>query len=371
MGTDDCVLWMKISRGAMRTVLAMACLSSLHKAYAQTGAFTNWPLGSSPSEVGERVANHFVQTPSPNKDGLWYQEICTWYGALQLADAKGDEALRTQLVARAAYLLRPEGKVRMPDRRHVDSEVVGALPLEVARQTKDEHYRALGLAFADRQWESPTPEGFTSETRYWIDDMYMITILQVQAYRVTGDRKYIDRAALEMGAYLDKLQQPNGLFYHAPDVPYFWGRGDGWMAAGMTELLRSLPVDHPARPRILAGYRKMMAGLIRYQAPDGMWHQLIDHPEAWPETSSTGMFTFALISGVKNGWLDEATYAMPARRGWLALVGYIDQNADVTSVCAGTDKENSLEHYMQRPRRTGDFHGQAPVLWIAAALLRP
>jgi len=55
--------------------------------------------------------------------------------------------------------------------------------------------------------------------------MYMLIIVQLQAYRATGDAKYLDRAALEMSVYLDKLQQPNGLFYHAPDVPFFWGRG--------------------------------------------------------------------------------------------------------------------------------------------------
>lgn len=41
--------------------------------------------------------------------------------------------------------------------------------------------------------------------------------------------------------YLDELQRPNGLFYHAPDVPYYWGRGNGWVAAGMAELLQCLP----------------------------------------------------------------------------------------------------------------------------------
>jgi rhamnogalacturonyl hydrolase YesR len=97
---------------------------------------------------------------------------------------------------------------------------------------------------------------------------------------------------------------------------------------------------------------------------------LIDHPEAWPETSSTGMFAFAMITGVKNGWLDEKTYAPAARRAWLALIGYIDQNADVTSVCEGTGKKNDLEYYLSRRRKTGDMHGQAPVLWCASALLR-
>jgi rhamnogalacturonyl hydrolase YesR len=228
----------------------------------------------------------------------------------------------------------------------------------------------MGKAIADRQWEQPTPEGLTPETRFWIDDMYMITALQVQAARATGDPVYLDRAALEMSAYLDKLQQANGLVYHAPDAPFFWGRGDGWVAAGMAELLRSLPADHPRRARILDGYRKMMRALLEFQGRDGMWHQLIDRPEAWPETSSTGMFAFAMITGVKNGWLDEKTYAPAARRAWLALTGYIDQNADVTSVCEGTGKKNDLDYYLARRRKTGDMHGQAPVLWCASALLR-
>ena len=59
-------------------------------------------------------------------------------------------------------------------------------------------------------------------------------------YAFSGDKKYLERDAKEMAAYLDKLQQPNGLFYHAPDVPFFWGRGDGWVAAGMAEMLRDL-----------------------------------------------------------------------------------------------------------------------------------
>ena len=72
-------------------------------------------------------------------------------------------------------------------------------------------------------------KGLSWQTRLWIDDMFMITILQAQAYHTTGKREYMDRAVKEMVVYLDELQRPNGLFYHAPDVPYFWqeGMGDG------------------------------------------------------------------------------------------------------------------------------------------------
>jgi rhamnogalacturonyl hydrolase YesR len=200
--------------------------------------------------------------------------------------------------------------------------------------------------------------------------MYMITAIQVQAFRATGDQKYLDRAALTMAAYLDKLQQPNGLFHHSLDSPFFWGRGNGWVAAGMTELLRSLPAGHPRRPRILEGYRKMMAALLKYQGEDGLWRQLIDHPEAWSETSGTGMFTFAMVTGVKGGWLDSKLYGEAARRAWLGLAKHIDQDGNVSDVCVGTDKKNDLEYYLTRPRRTGDLHGQAPVLWTVSALLR-
>ncbi|HWA24392.1 MAG TPA: glycoside hydrolase family 88 protein, partial [Lacunisphaera sp.] len=220
-------------------------------------------------------------------------------------------------------------------------------------------------------------QGYTWQTRLWIDDMFMITAVQAQAWRATGNRAYIDRAAREMVLYLDRLQQPNGLFHHAPGVPYFWGRGDGWMAAGMSILLRELPADSPERPRIMQGYRLMMESLLKFQDADGMWHQLIDDPTTWPETSSTGMFTFAFITGVKAGWLDAGTYGPAAKKAWLRLITYLDDNADIREVCQGTNIHDPKKHgpdgrayYLARERIVGDMHGQAPLLWCAGALLR-
>jgi unsaturated rhamnogalacturonyl hydrolase len=333
--------------------------------------FTNWPAGLSPQEVGKRVAEHFVTSPHQYTATIHYSEVGTWYGGLTFATLTHDDALRTELIHRFEPLM-PGGAeaARIPVRHHVDDSIFGVVPLEIAIETRDPKYLAAGKAWADRQWENPRPDGLSAETRFWIDDMYMLTILQLEAYRATGDRKYLDRDALEMVAYLDKLQQPNGLFFHAEDVPFYWGRGDGWVAAGMAEMLRDLPPDHPQRARILKGYLAMMSALLKYQGKDGMWRQLIDHDEAWPESSSSAMFTFALITGVKNGWLDAATYGPAARRAWIAVAGYIDQNQNITGVCEGTSKQNSYQYYMMRKRNTGDFHGQAPTLWAASALLR-
>jgi rhamnogalacturonyl hydrolase YesR len=312
---------------------------------------------------------------------ITYPETCTWYGALNFAKLTKDESLKQQLVDRFQPLFGSRDSL-LPRPDHVDYTVFGSVPLELYMQTKEQKYLDLGKRYADKQWGPPEGpranalswyyhnKGMTWQTRMWIDDMFMITAVQSQAYRATGDETYINRAAKEMVLYLDTLQKPNGLFYHAPDVPFFWGRGDGWMAAGMSELLRSLPKNNPDRPRIMQGYKTMMASLLKYQAEDGMWRQLIDDPQSWKETSCTGMFTFAFITGVKEGWLDAATYGPAAKKAWLSLITYINKDGDITEVCEGTNKKNDRQYYLDRKRNVGDLHGQAPVLWCAAAMLR-
>ena len=370
-------------------LLALAgCVSAPEK--PANNLLGGWPAETSPAEVGMRIAERFLAQPhsqfgrfTRTPKQITYPDVCTWYGALCFAKETGNDGLAARLALRFEPLFATEAPL-LPLPNHVDNTVFGAVPLELYMQTRDIRYLLMGKHMADAQWTPPpagakddTPEarawtakGLTWQTRLWIDDMFMITMVQAQAFRATGERLYIDRAAKEMVVYLDELQRPNGLFYHAPDVPFFWGRGNGWMAAGMAELLRSLPQDNPDRPRILEGYRKMMASLLKHQAADGMWRQLIDDGDSWPETSGTGMFAFAMITGVKNGWLDARTYGPAVRKAWLALVTYIDENGDVRDVCEGTNKKADRQYYLDRKRVTGDLHGQAPVIWCATALLR-
>ena len=369
-------------------VLVLLCSgTSLFCQPSRTDFFGHWPDEASPLKVGTVVANRFLEVPRPYYDMpnppkvITYFEVCTWYGALTFASLAKDADLGHRLAAHFEPLL-GEDSSHVPPADHVDNTVFGSLPLELYLQTRDSRYKAIGLRFADAQWEAPPAthateqavkyhnEGLSWQTRLWIDDMYMITMIQSQAYRATGNKKFVDRAAEEMVFYLNSLQKSNGLFYHAPEIPFFWGRGNGWMAAGMTELLRVLPKDNPNRARIMEGYKTMMASLLEYQSEQGMWRQLINDPESWPETSCTGMFAFAMITGVKNGWLDANVYGEAARKAWLVLVTYLDENGDVREVCQGTGAKNDRQYYLDRQRITGDFHGQAPILWCATALLR-
>ena len=366
---------------------AGACLmfSSLQ---AQEYNLTKFPKGSTPLEVGNRIANKFIVTPhtrfgnpraekAPNY--ITYPDACAWLGALWFGKVTKNEPLLDKLKDRFEPLFSTEQKM-LPRMNHVDHNVVGAVPLELYIQKKgDQRYYDLGMRYADTQWEAPvdaTPEqkayadkGYSWQTRIWIDDMFMITTIQSQAYRATGDRKYIDRAAREMAMYLKKIQRPNGLFYHSPEAPFFWARGNGWMAAGMAQLLSILPKDNSDRTTIMEAYKKMMNTLKQNQDPNGMWHQLIDEPASYKETSGTAMFTYAMIVGVKHGWLDKKEYGTAARKGWLALVTYINENDEITNVCEGTNIKNDKNHYMNRKQITGDLHAHAPLLWCAVALL--
>lgn len=364
---------------SLRVIVSSFILACSVATAEQAGSrhFGDWPAGKDPVAVGTRLAENFLPrrfrcetVPEKASIGIIYPEVITWYGALTFAAEARNAALRDRLVAKFDGLLEPAHAAWINRSAHVDFRVFGALPLEVFLQTKRGPLKELGLEFADAQWRDPTPDGITREARYWIDDMYMITLVQAQAFRATGDARYTDRAALAMCAYLKRLQEANGLFHHGEDSPFFWGRGNGWMAAGSAELLRVLAEDHPRRAEILAGYRRMMATLLATQGEDGLWRQLVDRPAAWPETSGSAMFAFAMVTGVKEGWLDEETYGPAARKAWLALVALLDADANLREVCIGTNKGFDEPFYLSRPRASGDLHGQAPMLWTATALLR-
>jgi len=327
---------------------------------------------SSPEEIGKRVISELISRPefmmyrTETVRGVHYAEACAGFGAARLAGLLNEKELLRQLEDR--YLRVFEDKIENTS-NHVDVNVYGILPLELYLQVKNGIFLKQGLEFADDEWKDPLPDGLTRLTRFWIDDIWMIGALQVQAYRVTGNKIYLERAALEIDAYIKKLQQSNGLFYHGLEYPFFWGRGNGWVAAGLAELLSVLPEDNPHYGVIRQGYEKMMDTLLKYQDADGMWHQLIDHPESYKETSSTAMFGYAITLGYKKGLLPAELFRPASEKAWAGLISYIEPDGKLRDVCVGTGQTNDINFYLTRPRSTGDLHGQAPLLWFAYSML--
>ncbi len=331
-----------------------------------------WTENTSPEVIGTMIIDDllgrtdFMMYIADHATAVHYAEACTGFGAARLASVLNDSVTLKKLSDRYSRVI--DDSI-INTENHVDANVYGILPLELYMHNDKEKFLEQGLHLADKQWENPLPNGLTNQTRYWIDDVWMIGSLQVQAFRVTGKKIYLERAALEIDSYLQKLQQSNGLFHHGEGAPFFWGRGNGWVAAGLAELLSELPVNNPHYASIRKGYLKMMNALLEYQAEDGMWRQLIDHADSWKETSSTAMFGYAIAVGVKKGLLPEANFTQAYQKAWKALVTYINEDGKLRDVCIGTGKSDDINYYLDRPRTTGDLHGHAPVLWFAYSLL--
>ena len=81
------------------------------------------------------------------------------------------------------------------------------------------------------------------------------------------------------------------------------------------------------------------------------------------------MFAYAMSVGVEYGWLEKKKYEPAVVSAWKALAAHVDREGNVREICVGTGQTDDIEFYLKRPRVLGDFHGQAPVLWLTAQLL--
>jgi rhamnogalacturonyl hydrolase YesR len=211
----------------------------------------------------------------------------------------------------------------------------------------------------------------------WGDDEYMSVPFLAQMGALTGQTQYFDDAAKQIVQIGQRLFIPStGLFTHAwnsgnpDDHPhYYWGRANGWCMMATVELLDVLPQDHPMRPQILQLLRQNAQAIASLQSGQGLWHQMLDRPDSYLETSCTGMFTFALARAVNRGWLDAAAYGPVAEAGWNGLSTRVTAEGKLEGVCVGTSYADDYTYYYYRPA-TDDVHGYGPVLLAGAEMLK-
>lgn len=346
-----------------RQVMAGASATAL-AGCASTGGLV--PSQPSAAEIGRRAAREWAARPEvtpyviPETVAPHYTEACAALGVARLSHNLGEADLLELVRARwdrAAAMTNRGG--------HVDANVIGVWPMLAGGEANV----ARGLALADAQWADVDETGLTKQARFWIDDIYMIASLQVQAWRETGAPRFLDRAALMATRYLERLQQPNGLFHHGLGSPFFWGRGNGWVAAGLAAILSVLPRDHRSYLAISGGFSRMADALLMTQRADGLWGQLIDRPDFWSESSGSAMFAYAFMRGTNHGFLSGPAFVPAALRAWRALADRVEADGKLRAVCVGTGKGDNLQYYFDRPTVTGDLHGQAPLLWLASELV--
>src|SRR6185436_15721828 len=343
------------------------------------------PTGKGPSDIGKLAVSNFrsllasrLPITSSTYGGDGYALAFTWFGALRASKLLGDTTNNMYFITQFEPYAFGSVTVDNGTSASVDYRAFGDLPLEIFQQNNDMRCKTIGLARADAQWQNPNGM-ITRDARYWADDMYMITALQVEAYRATKDTMYLTRAATTLLDYMAKLQQADGLFWHTMQSKAYWGRANGWVAAGTAELLVDLPAGSQ-RDMVMIGFKKQLDGLLTRQVSggtdDGMWRQVLDVSTANPESSCTAMFTFALTTALKNGWISGSNYSAAARRGWIAVANKTNASGQLDRVCPGTGQApagtlaSQQQFYTSITLGSNDTHGQAPLLWLSHALLR-
>ena len=214
----------------------------------------------------------------------------------------------------------------------------------------------------------------------WLDDLYMSVPALAQMGALTGERRYFDDAVRQVLQFSQRMfVADKGLYRHGwvdgmdPHPSFFWGRANGWAIVAVVELLEVLPADHPGRPAIIEQLRAHAAGLARLQSGTGLWHQLLDRPDSYLETSASAMYAYALARGINRGWLDRRVYAPVAVLAWNAVTTKVNAAGEVEDVCVGTGMAFDPAFYYFRPRHVRAAHGYGPVLLAGAeviALLR-
>jgi rhamnogalacturonyl hydrolase YesR len=154
-----------------------------------------------------------------------------------------------------------------------------------------------------------------------------------------------DEALKQIEGYRQRLWNPEKkLLVHIWDDgkrqlkdPNFWGGGNGWAAAGLARVIRSLPVERKEeRGRLTDFARQIVDGCLSHQRADGLFHDVVDQPATFVETNLAQMLAYAVYQGVAGGWL-PASYRVHADRMRDAARGKMDEHGFVQGACSAPD----------------------------------
>ncbi|KQV58741.1 MULTISPECIES: glycoside hydrolase family 105 protein [unclassified Caulobacter] len=191
------------------------------------------------------------------------------------------------------------------------------------------------LTFIDGTEEQPCQARWC-----WSDALFMAPPTWTALSAITGDPRYAAYGDREFWATTDYLlDKEYGLYFRDSRFfdrrddqgrKIFWSRGNGWVYAGIVNILKTLPANHPDRPRYVALFKRMSAKLVTLQKPDGYWPVSLLAPEhSPPETSGAGFFVYGLAWGVNQGLLKDPKYPRSARLGWSALAKAVGPDGKV------------------------------------------
>lgn len=328
--------------------------------------------------------------------------ICTAF--LKVYDRTDEKKYFNYVKAYADSMISESGEIKTYKQSdyNIDRVNPGKFLIDLYELTGTEKYKLALETLRDQMREHPrTSEGgFWHKKRYphqmWLDGLYMGAAFLAQYAAEYNETELFDDVAKQV-ILMDKhgYDPEAGLYYHGWDEsrnqkwadpetglsPNFWGRGMGWYAMAIVDILGYMPEDHPKRGQILEIADRMAKGIVRYQdEATGVWYQVLDQGDRegnYLEASASSMFVYFLLKGTENGYIDQS-YQANGLKGYQGLLDQFIRKEEegtisITHVCAvaglGGDpyRSGSYEYYVNEPQRANDPKGVGP--FILASLI--
>lgn len=198
----------------------------------------------------------------------------------------------------------------------------------------------------------------------WLDDMFMgIPALALHGnydealrqFRLFHEKMWVEKKQLYRHGWT-----PTASGYHPS---FFWGRANGWALLTACELL-----DVQEDPYIMNCFLQHLGGLLPLQGNDGAWHQLLDRPDTYTETSCTAIYAYCLAHAINKGWIEPEPYIGQTLLAWHYINAHITSTGQVAGTCVGTGLAFDPAFYAYRPVSNYAAHGYGPVIWAAAEI---
>jgi unsaturated rhamnogalacturonyl hydrolase len=325
----------------------------------------------------------------------------------RLGTPGGDARYRTYVKDNVDRLVQADGTIDTYDMEEFNLDQIneGRLLFALYDRTHDERYRKAAGHLREQLRRHPrTAEGgFWHKKIYphqmWLDGLYMAEPFYAEWAAREGEPEAFDDVARQiLLATRHTRDAKTGLFRHGWDEsrsdvwadrttgqsPQLWGRGVGWLAMALVDVLEYLPASHKDRPELVRTLADLADALVRVQDREtGLWYQVLDQPERagnYLETSASAMFAYALARGVTQGHLPERFRSAAGRAhdrlvqhrvtigedGCLSLAGI----CQVAGLGGRQHRDGSFAYYMSEPVVSDDLKGVGPFILASLELGR-
>lgn len=213
-----------------------------------------------------------------------------------------------------------------------------------------------------------------NEQQLWADTVFMTVLFLAKLGQLTGETRFSDEAKKQILLHIRFLGDPRtGLWWHGWSflrrdhfAGAFWARGNSWFTIAAVELLEMTAWEPWVRELLLDAYHAQVTALCALQDASGLWHTLLDDPDAYLETSGSAGIAYGLLKGVRLGYLSDAC-RVAALKAAKAVIGQVDANGVVQGVSYGTVVAEDLAYYRRVSiRPTG--YGQTLTLMLLTEL---